>query len=742
MVSVASAAETVGASLDACVMLAYGRYGSHARNLATQWAMGLLGKFTRIAACRGLAWAIPDLKSYFARCRMNSLVARGSVSWKGVSYLRPPSPVVLRYHSWRRLVFQVSRCGRALPTPSQKVVLQALESHAERVTTGFATNPEILARLSTFVEGLCRPCKGVPMSPSVSASVGRSRRLGGALEDLRGLSDGLRSRTVTELSSVELAAQMPREIFGPYIPFDLSKAFFPPGRVPRVDEVFFLYSPEYEIGLDAWEVIREDLFLLAACWLSINWETNPVCRQVAVAERGWKVRVVTPIEPSLSYLGSPINSLLLDLLRKVPHTRGGLVGKAADHLDWGVGNFRGGWVRSLDLKEASDRLPHDLVAAMVQGLVRGFGLAGTAWERVLKRLTGPFDLALKSTGRTVTTCRALLMGAPVTWPLLSLYVLWCHHETSEGRWGAVCGDDYVGCCTPRTSARMTRLLEQTGALISPGKDALCRGPYGVFAEELISVGRRRVLRTSSVRPWVFLGAEDPLWSLGPRLACELVRDSDLVGPARQFIATRLDITLNRVRRCGIDPFMPRWCGGAGFPGLPSQSSLRLLRGLAAQPRKDFLDWAARFSACWVQQSSGAVEYALELLRPLIAEYTWPVDWPEGLPVSELVGSFCGHVGSGWSLAFGAAQRRDTNLRSIGLRIRGILAKARNVTWWVPHETVHSPDVLLSKLLVLEPRISREVLRDFRFRVIYHFLPVGVVGEVPSSDADDGAGELL
>ena len=151
---------------------------------------------------------------------------------------------------------------------------------------------------------------------------------------------------------------------------------------------------------------------------------------------------------------------------------------------------------SADLKSATDYFPQDLMVAGVQGLTKGWP---PFWRKLFLRGVGPHEMTSHCGSQTQVTSRGISMGSPVSWPLLSMYSAWLHHRSRSDGWYAVCGDDYLGCHTYATYRRYCEARRQTGAVGSPGKDLICRGSVGVFAEELVTVGRCRWVPTASVR---------------------------------------------------------------------------------------------------------------------------------------------------------------------------------------------------------------------------------------------------
>jgi len=266
----------------------------------------------------------------------------------------------------------------------------------------------------------------------------------------------------------------------------------------RLDECAFLYDRQSELSLEDFELVRERLFSIAASWEAIGWDEIPRCRQVVVPERGEKYRIVTPIEGPTAYLGSMINSVLLATLRCHPDLRSSLDEGDPEVLEcpgavWSPGSL----TRSLDLKSASDLLPRDLMDAGIQGFVEGSGLP-ECWTRILRRLSGDHDM-MCSDGEVRRTKRGLLMGSPIAWPFLSLYIAWVHQQSGSGGAHAVVGDDYVGAHSQETNARMDRVFHRTGALFSAGKDYLTTSRFGVLCEELIDLSTRRRWPSLSIR---------------------------------------------------------------------------------------------------------------------------------------------------------------------------------------------------------------------------------------------------
>jgi len=622
-------------------------------------------------------------------------------------------------------------------------VTDALKSHRDVLTSQYACDERDLDSFNRFCRSrVSTSLEGRFAVPPARASFEELAKTGGTAKVINRLTNACRDKLVTVSELHELADQLPPELFGEYALWTVrtEEAFsargFGSGSEPRLrfDECAFLFDKRYEVSLEDWELVRERLFSIAAAWLAVDWDNLPKCRQTAIRERGWKSRIVTPEEAAFGYLCSVCNSWLLSLLRHHPEVSSSLRGTPAFEVDWQVNEGRSGSViRSLDLKAASDYLPHDLLRIAVEGLCDSAG-ASIPLRRILRRAVGPHRMRLSQEigGGEVITSRGSLMGNPVTWPLLSLYTWWLHVESLSSRWFAVVGDDYIGAHNFASNARMTRVLVRTGGVPSPGKDITGQQGFGVLAEQLISLGRRRVHPTASIRALagIVKGDNVPLWSVGPALAKVASECMDV--PVGDIVALTFAGLFRHLRRNGVDPCAPRWAGGAGFPGTPTQLSLRFARQILSQKPVDVLRWISQLESAWVV--SRALRSSLNLLsaeaqvlltefgRRLTPQQIEKIERVSGslmlegervAPLDDLVTAFGSMRAFAFAIAEAPPERRFNSLTS-GIRIiSSVRTAVADKAWWVGYERVRAPEGLASRLIAMMPWMKIPAFWGFR-----------------------------
>jgi len=696
--------------LDACVeILIEGKEGRTCWKLR-RWAMALIRYVSRKPTVEDQMSAA---KSYFARCREFAITSEK----KGWGDL-PPVPLVSGSDriSRRKLLHQVSRVSRSLRTATTKVVTDSLEAHWSLAQSRFETPGHLRRSWKLFLRrhfsaDVVASFTGV----GSAASFLRTKHAGGSASEIREITDDFRAKELTLPELQELASGLPGFIkelvtkvadFTGILPkLKVNRKTRLEGWLPRyrVDTVFFLYDRESELSLEDWEVARETLFSLAACWYAIDFSALPRCRQVAVNERGFKVRVATPLEAPFRYLLSVINVALLKKLEEDPRTVSALHGCPAEELDWTLGR-RTNLVFSADLKSATDYFPQDLMRDAADTLSEG-------WPEELRslffRAVGPHTLYRPKGNESCVTSRGILMGSPVSWPLLSMYSAWLHSESGSDGWFAVCGDDYVGCHTYPTYVRYLSARTATGAVGSPGKDILGRDSVGVFAEELISVGRGRCIPTVSVR--AVLGDPKsglPAWQQGPEVTQALTRLYPDRAVCMRICSKLHSVQIAQLRRVHIDPFSPRWVGGAGFPGIPTQKSLVRARRLMSQSPTQITTWVTGMEMAWTTHCSSSIltSAVLEDVNKHI-EFRWDTgrigEWG---PLKDVVSSRLGSLSWPYFLAGAATRELRVSLRSVSARILSIDGEITSRGYWVsPSEKVVCGKRLVDALEALEPQ---------------------------------------
>lgn len=508
-----------------------------------------------------------------------------------------------------RILHQMSRFGRAGPGPINSQIVASKEVHIQDLTRDpkVGTVGRHLRSLRRFARVWSHGRRGgasYTIPTAVGATYESTRKQGGLL--------GLVRRSITELKARELdavlkqrldscCADLPYALWGADDVQNLGGGASCEGGGTLVGNVLFPYQEDYlfldpPVGPQEWEILVEHLFGYASMMLALQDRITagelPDCRQVAIEERGMKVRIVTPISGCDTYVSLILNSSLLRLMGSDPRLNPVSEFPLLDSLD----RLRvrsqlreADVIRSVDMARASDLIPHSVAKALVDGLCDGLGWPPFL-EQAFRRAVGPHVMHLGSDRKVVTTS-GILMGSGVTWPLLSLYNLWLwesswrdvrprgwRSKAVRGRCRVV-GDDLVGVAPQEVSNRYTELLLETGGEPSYGKDLLSVS-WGVLVEEIFNSERgmdlalhyptvsvREIQPTARVGPG---GALTPPWACGPALSLLWARHQR-PGWLLGVINARYSDEIAKLRKHRLSPFLPRVVGGGGFPSLTSEA---------------------------------------------------------------------------------------------------------------------------------------------------------------------------
>jgi len=441
----------------------------------------------------------------------------------------------------RKGLEQLSYCGRALPEGDHRVAEKSLAAHLKNMTTPHRTDPELLSRARAYARSFAEANLGdykdprISCSPSAVFAHGRSK--GGCREAVR--------RKRRELVPSATEAQ-----FGGFL-----------------GDKEVLIS-RYNSG---------SLPLLKAATLACA--TTPVLehRVCTIPERGWKRRIVSAPPEEASLAGGALNSKLLAALRREPRCFWFLQGDRKRAVeDAARGHTSGFRVVSTDLTAATDALPHDLVAAVVQGLAEGWKGIPDEVAEVLFSLTGPQVLHYPD-GQVVTSRRGVLMGLGPSWPLMSIiHLFWVDYSASglgpeavrAGHFNtAIGGDDLIGFWPPSLLKAYRSTVTRCGGSFSKGKD-FESGSSGNFTEMSFDVTARSPGVPGKVR-WMGGIPTKGLTDLSLDLEGEAFEafgsDAGRGSKARRVIATLRPASWRRCRENGVVPCMPRALGGAGLP---------------------------------------------------------------------------------------------------------------------------------------------------------------------------------
>jgi hypothetical protein len=262
----------------------------------------------------------------------------------------------------------------------------------------------------------------------------------------------------------------------------------PPGTPSIVSSVVLPYLAR-DIALEEYRKWREG-----------QRPTLPM-RPLVLPERGQKFRIAT-ISPAFAVvLGQQLNGMLLKLLKSSSvhsHTLLGLQG-VPKNIKKGLvasGHRKDFILTSADLSAASDWIRHDVAAAVFRGIAAALG----------ERLPAIYhDLGLTLLGRMhmegepdMVTSRGILMGLPLTWPILSLLNEFAGLEATKDRQRreggkltvaySSCGDDFVAAWTRAEQLYYYRTLTALGLKLNEHKTYESK-LGAVFVEDLYTISR-------------------------------------------------------------------------------------------------------------------------------------------------------------------------------------------------------------------------------------------------------------
>jgi len=555
---------------------------------------------SQISVNRGQVALVKFLKDLAANCRRVALedISGGALQVRKIrKYFRGLwNPKAYSEEEGRRMLIQFSSFIRALPEPPDAIATSALKKHREVLTSELRVHHSKVSSFRAWVSNWCKnqlPNRAVVSGTlSFSASAQTTRSHGGALAELRLIADEYRAELLSDLSIDPLA--------------DIRKDTGPPrlgqqsrenllihhgASVPR-DQIEYLYDKpwceNHGVDLETWEALREHLFLRDACLALVapilRGERLPGCRQTVVRTRGCKARVVTSIEAPFVYLCHLWRQVLAAGLRSWPPTSGSLAGSLREPVNEFLAECDISpdlLVRSVDMSEATDRLPLNLLRGGVEAISDHFGLNQNDWKsRLLFSSVGRYDMKCQN-GDMVVTVRGILMGLPTSWSLLCLYNGWLLDQAaikaglSQRRDRErqplpgpfkICGDDLVVYTSKSCSRYYTENLESTGGLISVGKDYESKRS-GLFREVAFTLGSALSV-VASVKGLTAEGDLDsPSWLIVGPACTQAIEGIDPVRNhrVRAFICARHRRVIERLRRAGLYPFVPRDLYGGGFP---------------------------------------------------------------------------------------------------------------------------------------------------------------------------------
>nr|DBA44210.1 TPA_asm: RNA-dependent RNA polymerase [Narnavirus forcipomyiae] len=337
---------------------------------------------------------------------------------------------------------QVARWGRALPTPTDAVVDEAIESFVTNVTSVNSAPPldeEKLSKIMSFGHDyfkgkVVRPASFLP--PTATAS-----RLSSRLE--RGRLGELIRHNVDEID--EYLDQM---------------------------EEFRGVAPPLDEGL--LDILRRSV--------ERDVSSKPlVARILAVKERGFKTRVLSLFSSLDIIIPDVIMRQVMPILLEDPNLDFETVVESCDRLQEALtrGTISERLVVSSDLSNATDLCRQEYAQALWLGILEAFGYEeNDNVTRAVMRLFSPIELKRES--GSVFTNRGWHMGTPLSFITLSLLHKFCVIDSGNGHCPYfIRGDDCIGIFSGRQSYFDS--LESLGFKINKDKTILST-KGGVFCE--------------------------------------------------------------------------------------------------------------------------------------------------------------------------------------------------------------------------------------------------------------------
>ncbi|APG77102.1 RNA-dependent RNA polymerase [Hubei narna-like virus 18] len=160
---------------------------------------------------------------------------------------------------------------------------------------------------------------------------------------------------------------------------------------------------------------------------------------------------------------------------------------------------RDGTIVSSDLSNATDYIPHEYAKALWAGILDAFDFP--EWvENYLERMFAPIRMSYPD-GVTVTSCRGIQMGTPLSFLTLSLLHKFCVHKSGHERSPYIIrGDDLLGVfSSPR---QYLTVMEEIGFKINRDKTVISKDG-GTFAEQTVKVTWKAKERDPLARPTLY-----------------------------------------------------------------------------------------------------------------------------------------------------------------------------------------------------------------------------------------------
>nr|QHD64826.1 RdRp [Erysiphe necator associated narnavirus 3] len=463
---------------------------------------------------------------------------------------------------------QLSYIGRALPFGSRAVCDASIQTHRETLSIKSTTPPELLSAARLWASRWSKrfaPDFREPRSVAVqeSSSLEFSRKDGGLVKSLQKAFTGL----------------------------DL------PDPSSHPDEVK--------------EGVRKSVNRLRASWFSGFRSRSGIGSKnvanhavvVPVAERGFKCRVVTAHAGARVAYMHQLRRGLFESLKKDGRVREVANGQhRAAVLSACRELAPDGMLLSADLTAASDRIPSDLLKAILLGVLEHSQYPlGLTTQDVMDMALGPYVLHYPD-GSQVETQQGVLMGLPTTWPLLCLvHLFWVdlsqyaptsgNHQDGvrAGRESErICGDDLVAWWRPSRVQLYESIAVACGASFSKGKH-LKSSRYGIFTEEIFSVRQDRgEIRASCLRDARFRAKRKVLKDQ------KLHTDYDVAARSFSVDVLNEDLPKNgpllKGKFCASTVDSPFYTFGKWARCIPLRWAVRIPRRLPGCPVQSLPDW--------------------------------------------------------------------------------------------------------------------------------------------------------
>ncbi|QJT93748.1 RNA-dependent RNA polymerase [Erysiphe necator associated narnavirus 16] len=454
---------------------------------------------------------------------------------------------ILLGDSRRDSLDQLAFLGRSLPAGDDLVKSRALIAHREVMMSKPTVDSALLRSARDFGQFFAKKCLRRTdlqemISPTPSASFSSTRRNGGTREESR-------------REHRRWISTLPQEMWN------------------RPDAMLFQDYSDYlspaEVESDRMHKGSVDV-ARAAAWRTATYPLRN--RVTCVPERGWKQRIVSAPEAHVTVAGTCLNKALLRAVSRWGPCAAFLAGDRRGAVETVIGaTSPHDVIVSTDLTAATDRLPHDLIFAIVSGIVDGWDGLPDLWSEALFALTGPQVLSYPW-GQEITSSCGILMGLGPSWPVMSVIHAWwmeisCfsvgEHPSRWMKSAAIGGDDLIARWPRKMVESYRKIVAATNGKVSVGKD-FTSSSGGNFTEMSF---------------YVVPGVPGLVWSRAIPVKGLVGSSIDEIGasfeslgsdPGRTCRGRRVLVAIQpsawqRCRDVRVSPALPRSLGGAGLP---------------------------------------------------------------------------------------------------------------------------------------------------------------------------------